>query len=130
MQTIRELTEMNDNQPKYVSPNGTVYIAGGKAANCTLAVCPVEYSVYGYRPSIEASTILIGLYAVCISIHAVLSWRHGAWGFLAAVALGCLDEILGYAGRILLWHNPWNNVGFIMQIGQYQTLRSLASLIC
>jgi len=35
---------------------------------------------------------------------------------MAAMLLGCIDEILGYVGRILLWQNPWNHAGFIMQI--------------
>ncbi|KAJ9607399.1 hypothetical protein H2200_008472 [Cladophialophora chaetospira] len=107
---------MSDGQPRYISPNGTVYIAGGKEANCTLAVCPVEYSVYGYRPSIAASTILIGLYALCMLIQMYLGRRYKAWGYMSAILLGCIDEILGYVGRILLWQNPWNNAGFIMQI--------------
>ena len=109
---------MSNNQPTYISPNGTVYIAGGKEANCTLAVCPVEYSVYGYRPSIEASSILIGLYTLCMVYQVTLGWRHRAWGFMAAMSLGCIDEILGYVGRILLRQDPWNNAGFIMQIGE------------
>ena len=33
------------------------------------------------------------------------------------MVLGCADEILGYAGRILYYQNPWNAAGFIIQIG-------------
>lgn len=29
---------------------------------------------------------------------------------------GCIDEILGYVGRILYWQDPWGKAGFIMQI--------------
>lgn len=32
------------------------------------------------------------------------------------MVLGCIDEILGYVGRILYWQNPWAKGGFIMQI--------------
>ena len=107
------------NVPTYITPNGTVYTAGGKGANCTLSVCPVEVSVYGYRPSLHASSVLIALYAVCLLVQTLLGWRFKAWSFMAAMVLGCLDEILGYVGRILLYKNPWNNAGFIMQIGQF-----------
>ena len=116
---IYNSTKMS-NQPTYTSPNGTVYIAGGKDANCTLSVCPVEYSVYGYRPSIEASTILIGLFSLCMVVQVYLGRRYHAWGYTSAICLGCVDEILGYVGRILLYQNPWNNAGFIMQIGKLQ----------
>ena len=104
--------------PLYHSSNGTVYVAGGANANCTLAVCPLDLSVYGYRPSIGASSALIALYAGCILVQGILGWRYRSWGFMAAMMAGCLDEILGYVGRIMYWHNPWNHTGFIMQIGE------------
>ncbi|EXJ83685.1 hypothetical protein A1O1_07309 [Capronia coronata CBS 617.96] len=107
---------MSDNSPTYVSPDGILYIAGGDNSNCTVSACPVEISVYGYRPSLGASGALIGLYAVCMVIQILLGWRYRAWGFMAAMLLGCIDEILGYVGRILLWQNPWGHPGFIMQI--------------
>jgi hypothetical protein len=31
--------------------------------------------------------------------------------------LGCLSEICGYAGRIIMWRNPWDFSGFMLQIG-------------
>ena len=108
---------MPSNLPTYTAPNGDVYIAGGRTANCTLSVCPVVDSVYGYRPSLPASSTLIALYALCLVIHFFLGWRYKTWAFMAAMILGCIDEILGYVGRILLWQNPWTHSGFIMQIG-------------
>ena len=108
---------MSSNLPTYTAPNGDVYIAGGRTANCTLSLCPVADSVYGYRPSLPASSTLIALYAFCLLIHLFLGWRYKSWTFMAAMILGCIDEILGYVGRILLWQNPWTHSGFIMQIG-------------
>ena len=105
--------------PLYHSPNGTTYIAGGKTANCTLAVCPVDVSVYGYRPSVAASGVLIALYGLCILLQGLLGWRYKTWGFMTAMILGCVDEILGYVGRILLWQDPWSHAAFIMQIGEF-----------
>jgi len=103
----------------YTSPNGTYYLAGGNDANCTVSVCHIDLSIYGYRPSIGASGTFIALYAVCMIVQIVLRWRYRTWGFMAAMVLGCVDEILGYAGRILLWQNPWGHSGFIMQIGEF-----------
>ncbi|KAL2428742.1 Efflux pump himE [Exophiala dermatitidis] len=106
----------DSNLPIYISPNGTVYIFYGDQANCTISACPVSVSVYGYRPSLAASGTLIALYTICIFVQIFLGWRYKAWGFMAAMVLGCIDEILGYVGRILLWQNPWGQQGFIMQI--------------
>lgn len=102
----------------YTLTNGTVYILGGKDSNCSLPICPVEISVYGYRPSIPASATLIALYGVCLFVQIFLGWRYKTWTFLAAMALGCIDEMLGYVGRILLYQNPFKQPGFIMQIGK------------
>ena len=103
--------------PKFIAPNGVVYISGGKLANCTLSACPVEQSVYGYRPSLRASGAFIALYGVYMINQVVLGLRFRMFGYMAAMVLGCIDEILGYAGRIMLWNNPWDHSGFIMQIG-------------
>lgn len=99
------------------TPNGTIYLSNGDGdANCTVAVCPVELSVYGYRPSLPFSSVLIALYGLVIGVQFVLGWRYRSWGYLSAVVLGCVDEIIGYIGRILLYNNPWDSAGFIIQI--------------
>ena len=108
---------MSSNLLYYTSPNGTVYLATGNNANCTISVCPATYSVYGYRPSIALSSTLIALYGIVIAVQLVLCFRYKSWGYTVAMVLGCIDEILGYVGRILLWRNPWKHIGFIMQIG-------------
>lgn len=97
-------------------PNGDFYYAGGKNNNCTLAVCPVELSVYGYRPSLGASGALIGLFAICAVVQLFLGLKYKTWWFMGAMIAGCLDEILGYVGRIMYNHNPWAQPGFILQI--------------
>lgn len=98
--------------------NGTTYITGGKDSNCTIAVCPVELSVYGYRPSLPLSAVLIALYAISIIVQVVLGWRYKTWGYMTAMILGAVDEIIGYVGRILMYQNPFAQPGFIMQIGE------------
>ncbi|THZ81739.1 hypothetical protein D6C84_06329 [Aureobasidium pullulans] len=105
-----------DGEIAWTHPDGTLYLAGGDSANCTIAACPVDLSVYGYRPSIAASSVLIVLYAICTCIQVFLGLRYKSWWFMGCMVLGCLDEILGYAGRIMYWQNPWNDTGFLMQI--------------
>ena len=107
----------NDDFPIFYA-NGNAYAAGGNNANCTLSVCPVEASVYGYRASLPFSSLLIALYALCMIAQVAMGYIYKSWGFMAAMVLGCFVEILGYVGRILMWNNPWNDSGFIMQIGE------------
>jgi hypothetical protein len=38
---------------------------------------------------------------------------------MIAMLLGCVDEIIGYAGRIMYYNNPWGDAGFIIQIGKF-----------
>lgn len=96
-------------------PDGSRYIASG-GGNCTVSICPIELSVYGYRPSLAASGTLIGLYALCIGIQVLLGFRYKSWWFMGCMVTGCIVEILGYVGRIMYWSNPWNDSAFILQI--------------
>lgn len=111
------ITEVNGDT-FVVYPDGTLYSSGAtNNANCTVSVCPVELSVYGYRPTLAGSAALIALYGLCAFVQIVLGWRYKTWGFMTAMLLGCIDEAIGYGGRIMLWQNPWGSNGFIMQIG-------------
>ena len=110
--------------------NGQAYAAGGDFANCTLSVCPVEASVYGYRASLPLSATLIALYALCMVAQIVLGYMYKSWGFMAAMVLGCLTEILGYVGRMMMWNNPWEDSGFIMQIGENSTSTTQSGSSC
>lgn len=102
-------------------PDGATFAAGGENPNCTVEACPIEFSVYGYRPTLPGSAALIALYGICMIVQIVLGIRYKTWWFMGAMVLGCIDEILGYAGRILYYQNPWKEPGFIMQIGKLKS---------
>ncbi|KEF56751.1 uncharacterized protein A1O9_06941 [Exophiala aquamarina CBS 119918] len=107
---------MNCPEKAYCAPGGQIYYYTGDLTNCTISACPIETTVYGYRPSIAASSVLIALYTVCLLVQFVYGWRYKAWWFAVSMILGCICEVLGYAGRIMMWQNPWGRPGFIMQI--------------
>ncbi|KAL7951747.1 RTA1 domain-containing protein [Trichoderma barbatum] len=96
------------------TPGG--YVVFGPLANCTLEVCPVEWSVYKYRPSIAANAVFIALYATSIIVHAVLGIRWRQWNFMGLMIFGCIVEIGGYGGRLVLYNNPFSFGGFMDQI--------------
>jgi hypothetical protein len=103
----------------YKNPEtGILYNYGANETypSCTISTCPIEYSVYGYRPSLAFSSTVIALYGLCMAIQLFLGIRYRKWGFMAAMLMGCTAEIIGYAGRILYYQNPWGEDGFIIQI--------------
>lgn len=91
-------------------------IAFGPNSNCTLALCPVEWTVYKYRPSLAANGTFIALYALAMATHLILGFRWKQWFFTSFMMLGCLFEIIGYIGRIILYNNPFSFGGFMIQI--------------
>ncbi|KAF2847498.1 RTA1-domain-containing protein [Plenodomus tracheiphilus IPT5] len=78
--------------------------------------CPVEGSLYGYYPSIGANGFFAGFFGLCLLIQLVLGIRYKTWTYLIALGLGCLGELIGYIGRIMLYNNPFDGNGFQIQI--------------
>ncbi|KAF2744742.1 RTA1-domain-containing protein [Sporormia fimetaria CBS 119925] len=79
-------------------------------------LCPVEETLYGYYPSIGANGFFAGFFALCLIINLVLGIKYKTWTYLIALGFGCLGETVGYVGRILLWKNPYSDLGFQIQI--------------
>ncbi|KAK5167099.1 uncharacterized protein LTR77_007829 [Saxophila tyrrhenica] len=86
-------------------------------ANCTLSTCPVEASVYGYRPHLSATLVFLILFALSTlaSLYQGARLRH-TWFFTAAMLLGSLSETIGYIAKILLYLDPFSDTGFKMSV--------------
>lgn len=95
-------------------PPGTIIF--GPEATCTLDTCPIEWSIYQYRPSFAANITLLVLFGVVGIAHSYLGFRWRSWGFMVGMLLGCISEIIGYVGRILLRENPFSFNAFMIQI--------------
>jgi hypothetical protein len=100
-------------------PGGGRLIGFGPDANCTLALCSVEHSVYRYRPSLVANTVFAALFALALGVHVALGIRWRTWWFMWCMVAGCSSEIIGYAGRVLMWYNPFRFDAFMIQIGEF-----------
>jgi len=85
-------------------------------ATSVTAECGVEWTVYGYYPSLPANAFFCALFAICCLVQVVQGIRYKTWTFLLALGLGCVAESVGYIGRVLLHSNPYSNTGFEMQI--------------
>ncbi|KAH8688942.1 putative sphingoid long-chain base transporter RSB1 [Phaeosphaeriaceae sp. PMI808] len=49
-------------------------------------------------------------------IHLAQGIRYHTWFFASMMALGCIGEMIGYGGRVLLYQNPFSFDGFIIEI--------------
>lgn len=78
--------------------------------------CPLERSIYGYYPNLAANAFFAAFFGVFMLINVFFGIRYRSWSFLVAMSLGCLGESLGYVGRVLLNDNPFDEVGFNIQI--------------
>ena len=101
-----------------VTPNGTVLIGFGSDSNCNLDICPISLSVFDYRPSLVANGILLGIFGTLLCVHATLGFLYKTWGYAVCMVAGCVLEIVGYVGRIMLYDNPFGFGSFLMQISK------------
>ncbi|KAF4814774.1 Sphingoid long-chain base transporter RSB1 [Colletotrichum siamense] len=88
----------------------------GPDANCTLEICDIHYSLYRYRPNLAVNALFLALYGIAGLVHIFLGIRWRSYWFMTFMVLGCLSEIVGYIGRIMLYHNPFAFVPFMLQI--------------
>ena len=93
-------------------------IAYGPNETCTVSTCDVSRSIYQYRPSLGANIAFLVLFAIALFIHIAQGIRWRSWAFLFAMFWGCVAEIIGYGGRIMLWQNPFSFPGFLTQISE------------
>jgi hypothetical protein len=91
-------------------------------------LCPIEMSVYGYRPNLAVNIMFVALFSLATFVHTYLGLRWKTPGFTWCLILSCTLEIGGYVCRIMLWRNPWSFGAFITQISQ--SLPSISVATC
>lgn len=87
-----------------------------KVCRSVSAECPVESSIYGYYPSVPGNAFLLAWFGVFLIMNTFLGIRLRTWTYMIAMSLGCICEVIGYAGRLVLNDNPFSKAGFDMQI--------------
>lgn len=78
---------------------------------CTLDTCPLDMSYWDYRPSVPANALFIAIF----SLSLILFMGQGIWskrflGFTIAMVSGNILEVLGYAGRLWAYYQPFSEV--------------------
>jgi hypothetical protein len=78
--------------------------------------CPVEATTYGYYPSLGPNATLLAVFAILLVAQAVIGLLKRVYWYSGAIAAGCLLEMLGYVGRLLMHENPWSDFAMRLQI--------------
>ncbi|CRL17754.1 RTA1 like protein [Penicillium camemberti] len=70
---------------------------------------------YGYIPSLGAGIAYCALFGLSMILHTVqFTWKRQWWASVFSV--GCLVEVIGWAGRTWSAKCPYNGTAFLMQI--------------
>ncbi|KAJ5239951.1 hypothetical protein N7468_004570 [Penicillium chermesinum] len=70
---------------------------------------------YGYVPSLGAGITFCVLFGVSMIAHTVqLCWKRTWW--CVVFSIGCMVELIGWAGRTWSHDCPYNDTAFLMQI--------------
>ena len=78
--------------------------------------CPVEQTIYGYAPGLGVNAFFCAYFGVFTLVNLFLTIRYKSWFYGTLVLLGAAGETVGYVGRLIMHGNPWDSVGFQMQI--------------
>ncbi|KAE8135748.1 RTA1 like protein-domain-containing protein [Aspergillus pseudotamarii] len=72
-------------------------------------------TAYGYQPSLAAGVVFLVLFGLSMIVHTIqFTWKRTWW--CAVFSIGCLTEVLGWAGRTWSSECPYNMTAFLMQI--------------
>ncbi|KAH8678488.1 putative RTA1 domain protein [Xylariales sp. PMI_506] len=91
-------------------------MASYKTCSAVSAACPVSATTYGYYPNLAGNTVLLVAFGLLFVAQVAIGLRRRVYSYSAVLAAGCLMEMLGYAGRVMMHANPWSSAGFQMQI--------------
>ncbi|KAH8599331.1 RTA1 like protein-domain-containing protein [Bisporella sp. PMI_857] len=83
---------------------------------CTLDTCDLTLSPFRYRPTVPGNIIFASIFSIFVVGQLFLGIKHKTWGYMIAMLLGLLLEILGYLARVLLYNNSFDRNYFLMSL--------------
>lgn len=78
--------------------------------------CPVSDTIYGYYPNLAGNAFLASIFGICAIVQVMLGVKYRVVAYTVLVVLGCIGEVVGYIGRLMLHANPWNSGALSIQI--------------
>lgn len=79
-------------------------------------MCPVEYTTLGYYPNRPLNIFCAVAFGLALIIQLVIGVWKKTYAFTGFVVAGCALEVAGYAARVPLADNPWNQQAFQTEI--------------
>lgn len=70
---------------------------------------------YGYVPTLGAGIAFCVLFGLSMIAHTAQFWWKRTW-WASVFSIGCLVEVIGWAGRTWSSKCPYNSTAFLMQI--------------
>jgi len=83
---------------------------------CTLETCDLSMASFLYLPTIAGNGIYAGIFGLLILGQLWLGIKHKTWGYMIAMLMGLVLEVVGYVGRIMLHDSPFDNNNFLMYL--------------
>ncbi len=83
---------------------------------CTLQTCDLSMASFLYIPTLPGNAIFAAIFGILIIGQLFLGIKHKTWGYMIAMLMGLLLEVIGYIGRILLHNEPFNDDNFLMYL--------------
>jgi hypothetical protein len=67
-----------------------------------------------YAPNLAGNILFLAIFSFCLLFNLLVGLWFRTWGYLVAMALGCVLEILGYVGRVMMHYNPFPQNPFLL----------------
>lgn len=83
---------------------------------CTLETCDLSLSSFNYIPNLGGNAVFAAIFGACILGQLFFGIKYRIWGYMGAMILGLVLEVIGYAARVMLHNSPFNNGDFIMYL--------------
>jgi len=83
---------------------------------CTLDTCNIACGQVTFLPSLGGNAFYAAAFGLLLIAQAFLGIRHRTWGFMVGMICGLVLEVVGYVGRIMLHHNPFDFNNFLVYL--------------
>ncbi|KIV86294.1 hypothetical protein PV11_01912 [Exophiala sideris] len=93
--------------PSHVNPLHCDYVS---------EACPYQASIYGYYNNLACNAFFAALFGICFIFNIGLGCHYRTWTYTLAMGLACAAACIGYIGRCIMHNNPFQSLGFEMQI--------------
>lgn len=93
--------------------------------DCTLATCCIAQSNFDYLPSLGGNLFYAILFTVALLFQLGIGIPYKTWGYMTAMVMGLILEVLGYAARVWMHYAPFAQNPFLMYVTRVIILRHL-----